>query len=175
MKEKYRLLPCPSCGGLRPAELELCVGCMESLLRRKNPPKEALRYREWKRTADRKLLLLSLLSPELPPTIPCGYRIVIFRSGSKYIKAADGSLVEIRRVLGPPEQKVLLPLVREEGRERARGKKWSLFERYDFAPGWGLVETKDRKLMERSYAITYAKLWTMSSKALRVKLISEAL
>jgi len=147
---------------------------MERLLRRKNPPKEALRYREWKRTADRKLLLLSLLSPELPPTIPCGYRIVIFRSGSKYIKAADGSLVEIRRVLGPPEQKVLLPLVREGDWERPRGGDW-LFDTYDFAPGWGLVRTRDRRAMERSYAITYAKLWTMSSNALRVKLIAEVL
>ena len=174
MKEKYRFLPCPSCGGLRPAELELCVGCMERLLRRKNPPREALRYREWKRTADKKLLLLSLLSPELPPPIPYRHRAVSFRDGSKYLEAVDGSLVNIKRILNPPEQKVLLPLVRKGDWERPRGGGWFFWE-YDFAPGWGLVRTKNRRVMERGYAITYAKLWTMSSNALRVKLISEAL
>jgi len=175
VRESYRFLPCPWCGALRPAELEYCVECFENLLRAKKPPRNALRYREWKRTADKKLLLLSLLSPRLPPPIPYRHRAISFRDGSKYLVAEGGRLVYIGRILRTPEQRVLLPLVREEGRERPRGKDRPLFKKYDFAPGWGLVETRDRRLMERGYAITYAKLWTMSNKALRAKLIAEAL
>jgi hypothetical protein len=51
----------------------------------------------------------------------------------------------------------------------------SSFVEFDFAPGWAMVKTSDREIMERRYALTYAKVWVLGPRQLWVKLIKEAL
>jgi hypothetical protein len=165
---------CPTCECLRPAELGLCVDCSEWVLRKKKKSKEELRYAEeyarWKRGKGKMTLLLSLLSPRVLPPIPYRHKAITWRDGPKYIEV-KGRLIDIKEILNPPRQKVLLPL---EGK-RPRGMRKTSFVEFDFAPGWGLVRTSDRRIMERSYALTYAKLWVLGPRQVWAKLIAEAL
>jgi hypothetical protein len=171
---------CPSCDCLKPAELELCVECSELVLGKKKKSKEELSYAEkyarWKEGKDKMTLLLSLLSPPVLPPLPYKHRATTWRDGSKDVQLSDGRWVDIRDILNPPKQKVLLPL---EGMGKSRWprgmRRTSSFEEFDFAPGWGLVKTSDRGIIERRYALTYAKVWVMGPKGLWVKLIEEAL
>jgi hypothetical protein len=173
---------CPSCECLKPAELEFCVECSEYILRRKKKTKEELRYAEkyarWKEGKDKMTLLLSLLSPPVLPPMPYRHRATTWRDGSKDVQLSDGSWVNIRDILNPPRQKVLLPL-EGTGRDRwPRGMRRTItgsFAEFDFAPGWALVRTSDREIMERRYALTYAKVWVLGPRQLWVKLIKEAL
>jgi ribosomal protein L40E len=175
---------CPRCECLKPAELEFCVECSEHILRRKKKTKEELRYAEkyarWKEGKDKMTLLLSLLSPRVLLPIPYKHKATTWRDGSKYIQLSDGRWVNMRDILNPPKQKVLLPL---EERCDFLGRRWKCprgmrganFREFDFAPGWGLIKTSDRGIMERRYALTYAKVWVLGPRQLWVKLIKEAL
>jgi hypothetical protein len=51
----------------------------------------------------------------------------------------------------------------------------SSFVEFDFAPGWAMVQTSDRRIMEKGYALTYADVWVLGPRGLWVKLIKEAL